>query len=610
MNWNCFKEKIDKHKYEDLEIELIGKIEKENDKKKINILKYQLGICYTYIVDKELNAIEIFKELISNEFNTPFIYSYLSKHTLQLDKKEEYIDSGLLLFKEDEELNRQKMYYTTDENKAIESYITMEKNNCTIYADHIKLASIFFNKKEYDKALEYLNKFDLKEIEEEPTKNEVELIKCICSVLKKESIDIKSIKKYTMSILNEQYGNLARYIEIKHFLNREEYTNIEKSIGLLNYEDNIDGFFEVFLFESYGPIYFLYEEFISTVKEILKKSSISEQCKNKIECINIIYEHNNIDDDYKYTKKKLNENIKIIEKELNNCRYDRYLCETLFDFLLLSNKEKEAIDLLFDSCIDNYSEKNLWYISKYNMNEETIKYITERLYQISGYKMKSKKLHELIKIDINLLFKNKKYEDICKLEKIYSSALKFDSDTSFNIAYSYSEIENFEISAKYYEIVLDDDENNSAALNNLGVIYKNKGDIEKALELFNKSEEISHDDIHMRNIEDCHTIQTEKIKQEEQLYIGEENVKKENGYVIDKLYNFSKKANENGDVICSYYELQQILSTNADKANEILKTFLDKKYIFKLSNHNYNTHKSVYSINENVIEYIALLCIL
>ena len=515
-----------------------------------------------------------------------------------------YVDSGLLLFNENETLNRQKIYYSEDENQIKKSYKMLEIINKTNYSDYIKLSSLFFNKEEYGKAQEFLDKFNLEEIKEDPAKNEIELIKWICIVLNGKSLNLKSIKKYTMGDLNSEYGNTARYIEIAHFINKNEFKNIEKCIKLLDYCDNIDGFFEVYIFRTYGTIYFTYEKIINSIKEELNKISISEQSRNKLKCIDIINEHNNLDEEHKYTKKELKEKISILEEELNNCQYDRELCENLFDFLLLLGKEKKAITLLFNKCIDNYSEKNIWYISKYNFNNEAIKEITERLKNISLYRRKNTKVQELLKINIDLLFNNKMYEEICELEQQFHKDVKFDTNTNFNIAYSYAEMGNSENAIKYYEIVLSDEENNSAALNNLGVIYKDKGNIDKALELFNKSEGITHDDIHVRNIKDCQEIKKEKKKQDEQFKIGESNIKNENGYIINKLCKFADKANESNHVICSYYELQQVLETNPDKAQEILKTFLDKKYIIKLSNHNYATSKSVYLINENLIKII------
>lgn len=91
MNWDGFKQKIEDNNLEDLENELIKKIESEQNEDVKNLLKYQLGICYTYNMKTQENAISIFKELISNDFNRPYIYSYLAQHTRNLKKKEEYV---------------------------------------------------------------------------------------------------------------------------------------------------------------------------------------------------------------------------------------------------------------------------------------------------------------------------------------------------------------------------------------------------------------------------------------------------------------------------------------------------------------------------------------
>ena len=78
------------------------------------------------------------------------------------------------------------------------------------------------------------------------------------------------------------------------------------------------------------------------------------------------------------------------------------------------------------------------------------------------------------------------------------------------------------------------------------------------------------------------------------------DIKKENIFIINKFLSFCEHQNDSGDIICSYSELPIFLNINAEKANEVLNTFLRKKYLFKQINHSYDTNKSVYKINNDV----------
>lgn len=173
-------------------------------------------------------------------------------------------------------------------------------------------------------------------------------------------------------------------------------------------------------------------------------------------------------------------------------------------------------------------------------------------------------------------------------------------DVLFEIAYSYAEIENDVKSEKLYLKILKKDKNNSSVLNNLGIIYEKQGKIDKALEHLQKAESINHNETHIRNIKRCNITLEEKKKNQEEIIKGKENIKKENVFIINKFLSFCEHQNDSGDIICSYSELPIFLNINAEKANEVLNTFLRKKYLFKQINHSYDTNKSVYKINNDV----------
>lgn len=79
-----------------------------------------------------------------------------------------------------------------------------------------------------------------------------------------------------------------------------------------------------------------------------------------------------------------------------------------------------------------------------------------------------------------------KYRNICRIAKnIDSEAISY-SNCKFEMAYSYEELEDHKKAEKLYKMELKKTPNSSAVLNNLGVIYKNNHEYEKAIQYFEK----------------------------------------------------------------------------------------------------------------------------
>lgn len=83
--------------------------------------------------------------------------------------------------------------------------------------------------------------------------------------------------------------------------------------------------------------------------------------------------------------------------------------------------------------------------------------------------------------------------DICYLKK---------SKVLFEIAYSHAKLDSKSISAeKIYTLILEQEPRNSSVLNNLGVIFEKRSDLEKAFEYFKKAFDLDGaDEIHNRNL--------------------------------------------------------------------------------------------------------------
>ena len=74
----------------------------------------------------------------------------------------------------------------------------------------------------------------------------------------------------------------------------------------------------------------------------------------------------------------------------------------------------------------------------------------------------------------------------------------------------------------------------------------------------------------------------------------------ENIWIINRIKLFYEEADDTGNIICPYKKLPMVLKCNEEKANDVLKQFVDKGYIFRNKNHNYDTNASVYKKNFSI----------
>ena len=123
MEWDLFEDKMNKKEYEELE-----KILKENNNEMI--VKYQLGIVYSYQDEKKQKAIDIFKELIELNFHKQYIYIFLVEHTFDYKERINIIKCGASLFPKNEILNRLLLEITTDSSEGEQIYLNLSDKDC------------------------------------------------------------------------------------------------------------------------------------------------------------------------------------------------------------------------------------------------------------------------------------------------------------------------------------------------------------------------------------------------------------------------------------------------------------------------------------------------
>lgn len=202
---------------------------------------------------------------------------------------------------------------------------------------------------------------------------------------------------------------------------------------------------------------------------------------------------------------------------------------------------------------------------------------------------------------INFIYNSKlqdKYKYIVSIAKQISLSYLLKSDCKFELAYSYAELDQLSSEAEmlYLEIIKEQPDNTSA-LNNVGVIFEKRGDLNKAVEYFQKAHTISSNEMHNRNF---NIVRTLINSYEKALTL----LKNENVWLLGKLNLIYNSADLKGEFSCSYQGRAKLLALSPKKATEIFDTMLERKYFEKVSSGNaYKANR--YTINPLIKEYLA-----
>jgi tetratricopeptide (TPR) repeat protein len=192
--------------------------------------------------------------------------------------------------------------------------------------------------------------------------------------------------------------------------------------------------------------------------------------------------------------------------------------------------------------------------------------------------------------------KERDYKKIVEIVGKLNISCMEESDKLFEVAYSFAELKNSKAKS-LYEMFLKKEPQNSYALNNIGVIYKDDGDLLKAKDYFNKAYEFDNTNEkclnNLKDVEtrlDTYTTVFEKVKNEPIWFIG-------------RLGMFYDIANEFGEIQCTYKNRPIVLKVQPEKANELVDKMVKNRYIEKISNGNYQTPVT-YRINPLIKSFL------
>lgn len=599
MEKEKFYEMLNNKEYEELE----KKLKNEYSENRNLEAKYQLGICYGEQFDKIENAKRVFKELMNTEFKPPYIYSFNAKHTKGNIEKLKIVNEGLRNYPDSKILNNQLLFYLENDEK-VQKYNELDKNDILNIPSIMEMISYYFERGEFSKSSKIFK--DKKAYIENAEFNleDIGFIKILSAYLSGDEIDLNEISSLIITDNNTIKGIILRLVEINIVL-KENISKAKDLLKQVNYRSKYpEDFLELINFSDYTSSCFTISKILFDIidKLILKFEDVEEQRKLRlIKSLHYLYwEEDNI--------KKVE--LRLIEKDLKEELKDNEnteLYEYLLDVYEKLNDNKKYF-MTFIKAIENCRNKEIYTIEFCNFKELELEYVVNYICDnIKIYSFNSNIYQQLIESIIKELFERKKYGTIIRItENIDFKQLDY-LKFGFELAYSYKELKKDKEAKKIYEEYMDKYPNSDAAINNLGVIYEKEGNLEKALELYEKAENICHDKIHINNIARCNNLIEEMKKEESKFSEALTLFEKENIWVINELKLFYLDCDESNNVICPYKRLPSLLKCSETKAQELLNMFLDKSYIFKNKNHNYNTNSNVYRINTSIYERIKEL---
>ena len=579
-----FFKRLSKKEYDALEKELLKDYRKTRDIHS----RFLLGICYSEQYKRKDDAIAIFKELMNTDRKHPNMYLFVAKHTQSDIESSKIIKEGLKFFHDNNRLKNQLLFYIDDNNK--EKYFEqLKKDNAVSLSGLIRMIALYFKKEEYEKASLLIEELEI--TDDIVPKTDLEFLKILIPYLAKKEINESTINSFIVLDNNTLQGLIVRLIEIDL---KDDNILATKLLEQLNYISQYENpFLEIINFTDENHSFFSIDNIFYNILNRLESKFENDICKRKIKLIGAFQKFIWEED---VTRQFLKQTQKLVEEELKN-NNDKSLYLNLININEKLGNNKKYFDAYIrginyigveNICFDNFNDSELDYVVNYIITNVRI------------YDFNCNEYQNLIENLVFSLHNRKQYSSIVKIsENIDYKKLKY-LNFGFELAFALKEQGKDSKAKEIYEKYLEIHPNSDAVLNNLGVIYENEGDFEKALDYYEKSENLSPSKVSANNILRSKELIEQRKKEKELEEKSLEYLQLENIWIINRIKLFYEEADDVGNIICPYKKLPIVLKCNEDKANDVLKQFIDKGYIFRNKNHNYDTNASVYKKNFSI----------
>lgn len=588
-------------KYKEAEKELKKKLNEENEEKEYSKIYYMLGIIE--LEKNKENSKEIAKNYIEESLNYKPVFKLSYYEYDKLEKRDNNIAVGFLRrgleeFPNDIELYNRLFRRENDKEKynIINEVIEKEIVAIDLYNLFIEYA---FEKKLFDLVGKIIDKLK-KIVKHGFMNNEYLLLEISCDILK--DMEIKNIEdkiKIVQQIIKEDIKNEFKYwsyliliyleyikgniSDIKEILDKIEITvQLE---DMYSWKEGLD-----------INLYSLYIKIFDSLEKNLKDEYLA---KIRILKFNYINYKINCGEDISYKSKE----VKNLVNSLKFFENEEKVYLLVFNVYVNTKKYFEAFDFAINNYLKNSTAKRFFSKKKFalylkEMKEEDLIKVVNKLiiikdnidnYDITVYDIAKDFIDEIIEE----LHDREMFDYVYRLIKDIKLYILEEMKNKFEIAYSHKDKY---IAKKLYENLLNKNPDNSAYNNNIGVIYKEEGNLFKAKEFFEKACMIDPEDkISSNNLQDVN-------KNIEELYDAYEKVQNENVWILSKLMLLYEEVVD-GIVTCSYKEQSKVLQVSAEKAQELFENFVKNGYIVKVKT-NDEWGRNQYRINSLIRDYL------
>ena len=309
---------------------------------------------------------------------------------------------------------------------------------------------------------------------------------------------------------------------------------------------------------------------------------------------------------------------KITNKSFSEIQKNKYLLLKCIVLIACERYRELVLNLrkLVDNLNYDWIEKKLSN-EYYNYLEQTIQNNGSLLQFISYLKSDLAK-HPRLRIFliqnsmgyiIDKLHSEKYYKEVVDLYNVFESKELDIINKWFDFAYSLKDQNHAEKAQHAYEIEIKNNPKSSAALNNLGVIFEENGDLEKAVFYFEKARSINqNEELYKRNLTRVTQLLSEKETKDRIFKDALDKLKYETDYAIEKLNNLISAAKKDetyhsGELPIPSWKFAQLISANSQIANSLKDQWLNKGYIFDTGERDEYRVK-IYSINPLLEEHL------
>lgn len=486
---------------------------KNEDEEICSYAYYLLGYINTCWNNHKKNTDRARRYLINNlNSNYPYHNAYVLFAHVEEDKNiiERYLKQGLSRYPNHPQILYELLTRTHEKEFVISQIHT---NDITDFSLLSMVIEILIRDGEWSQIGYYIHKIRSNYKLDECENNYLDLLDGYAAIFGEIDYNraCEILEKVALKDLNNTFG-YAHYLGIIYI-----YVKCGEKDKAINYFDKLP--VNNCIFDLYdGPWYFISVEFDKEYIEIfrvLEKTFENDGIRcAKARCLYSLYLYypSEIYGTYRYdesTIKNLTEYSKIecnkyiVAALFNmNCHFGNYREANIF-FLkgIESGYDLENVDAYYCKITENADVKTLQ-----NIVHDTIDFID-----------KSDSFDYDIFIDsvsgalIEKLHFAKQYEDIVKIADILSIDIILKSQSAFYFAYAYAEKDSPK-GLKIYQKIMEEDSGNTSVLNNIGVIFEQKGDLENALIYFNKAVSISNEDLYINNVRRIQNKLKEKEK--------------------------------------------------------------------------------------------------